>query len=128
MNLNADCIIKENAILELITAHKKYNNCFITTPTFYDNKNQLTDNSSCFSDKEISKNKTKFDGDVCVDWVIGSAILFKKKDIQDIGMFDENLFLYYLDEDICRRARDIKKTVIQLLLILLLILSSLFFL
>ena len=114
MNLNADCIIKENAILELITAHKKYNNCYIATPTFYDDKNQLTDNSSCFSDKGILQNKTKFEGDVCVDWVIGSAILFKKEDIQNIGMYDENFFLYYLDEDICRRARDMKKSIIQL--------------
>ena len=29
-------------------------------------------------------------------------------------MFDENFFLYYSDEDICRKARDIKKSVIQL--------------
>ena len=39
--------------------------------------------------------------------------MFKRKDIIDIGMYDENFFLYFLDMELCRRIRDKKKAVIQ---------------
>jgi N-acetylglucosaminyl-diphospho-decaprenol L-rhamnosyltransferase len=114
MNLNADCIIKENAILDLLSVNQKDHNCFITSPTFYDLNNELSRNSSSFSEKKIVQNNLYLDGDVCVDWVLGSAILFKKEIFDEIGMFDENLFLYFLDEDICRRAFLKNKSTIQL--------------
>jgi len=112
LNLNADCSIKEEDILKLITTHKKYNNCFITTPTLYD-KNTPSYNAGSFSNKNHKKDILSFDGDVCVDWVLGSAILFKKEDIQKLGMLDENYFLYFVDEDICKRARKNSMSVIQ---------------
>lgn len=114
MNLNADCLIKENAILELVLAKQKYQNCFIISPTFYNTNNELTLNSSNFSNNNILLNHNDFEGDVCVDWVLGSAILFEKKEMKEIGMFDDNLFLYFPDKDICRRGFSKKKSTIQL--------------
>ncbi len=116
LNINADCIIEENAILELLKINQKYNDCFITTPTFYNSNNEVIQNSATFSEKKIFPKwlKTKFDGDICVDWVLGSAILFEKEVMKDIGMFDENFFLFFLDEDICKRALNKKKSTIQL--------------
>jgi N-acetylglucosaminyl-diphospho-decaprenol L-rhamnosyltransferase len=38
-----------------------------------------------------------------VDWVIGAAILAKKEDLIEIGMFDEDFFLYCEDIDLCYR-------------------------
>ena len=114
MNLNADCLIKEDAILELVLAKQKYQNCFIISPTFYNINNELTLNSSNFSNNNILSNHKIFEGDVCVDWVLGSAILFEKKEMEEIGMFDDNLFLYFPDKDICRRGFLKKKSTIQL--------------
>lgn len=114
MNINADCLIKEEDILKLLLANKADQNCFITSPTFYDSKNKLSRNASSFSDKKILHNNDYFDGNVCVDWVLGSAIIFKKKIFIEIGMFDENFFLYFLDEDICRKAFMKKKSTIQI--------------
>lgn len=114
MNINADCLIKQEDILKLLLANKADENCFITTPTFYDSKNQLSQNASSFSDKTILNNNNYFDGDVCVDWVLGAAIVFEKKIFLEIGMFDENFFLYFLDEDICRKAFLKKKSTIQM--------------
>ena len=104
MNINADCLIKQDDILRLLLTNQADQNCFITSPTFYDSENKLSRNASNFSDKKILHNNDYFDGDVCVDWVLGSAIVFEKKIFIEIGMFDENFFLYFLDEDICRRA------------------------
>ena len=54
------------------------------------------------------------EGDVCVEAVLGSIILFKKKDILELGLFDENFFLYYLDFELCRRIINRKKSIIQI--------------
>ena len=105
---------KQDDILKLLLANKNDQNCFITSPTFYDSKNKLSRNASSFSDKKILHYNDYFDGNVCVDWVLGSAIVFKKKIFIDIGMFDENFFLYFLDEDICRKAFMKKKSTIQM--------------
>ena len=40
-----------------------------------------------------------------VEWVIGACILFRRKALQDVGLFDKEFFLYYEDADWCYRAR-----------------------
>ena len=54
------------------------------------------------------------EGDICVEAVLGSIILFKKKDIIELGLFDENFFLYYLYFELCRRIINRKKSIIQI--------------
>jgi len=39
-----------------------------------------------------------------VDGLYGSAILIRKRALQDIGFFDERFFMYFEDVDLCRRA------------------------
>ena len=53
-------------------------------------------------------------GDVCVETIVDAAILFKRKDIIELGLYDENFFLYYSDFDLCRRILKTKKTIIQI--------------
>ena len=113
LNINADCFIKEKDILFLIKAHQKSNGCFIASPTFYNDNMELTYNSGCFHEKNLNERILNLEGDVCVDTVLGSAILFKKKDIIELGLFDENYFLYFVDYDLCRRIRQKNKSVIQ---------------
>ena len=38
------------------------------------------------------------------EWVAGMFMLFRSRDFQDLGGFDERFFLYYEDVDICVRA------------------------
>ena len=115
LNINADCFIKENDILQLIKSHQNYKDCFIISPTFYDEQSKLTYNAGCFDEKNLPKVTLDLKGDVCVDKVLGSAILFKKKDIEKIGFLDENFFLYYEDDDLCRRIKKMNKSVIQII-------------
>jgi len=41
------------------------------------------------------------------------AILFKKKDIMELGLLDENFFMYYEDDDLCKKIRQKNSSVIQ---------------
>jgi hypothetical protein len=39
-----------------------------------------------------------------VDWVSGASVLLRAAMLRDVGMFDENFFLYYEETDLCLRA------------------------
>ena len=114
LNLQADCLISNEEILKLLQSHKKYENCFITSLTFYNKDSKLSYNAGVLPEKNNERYILNLEGDVCVETVLGSTILFKKKDILELGLFDENFFLYYVDFELCRRIIKNKKTIIQI--------------
>lgn len=113
LSTNADCLIEEKGVLKLLDCRKNYKDCFITAPTFYDDNFNLAYNADYFEEKNIPKKILYLEGDICVDQVLGSAFLFKKKDIEDINFLDENFFMYFEDSYLCQIARRKKKSVIQ---------------
>ena len=108
LNLNADCLISNKNISTLLKSHKKYKNCFITSPTFCDKESKLSYNGGYLPENSEKSDALDLEGDVCVESVLGTAILFKKKDILELGLLDENFFIYYLDDELCRRIRQKK--------------------
>jgi len=111
--LGADCLITYQDIEQLMHAKKRYKNCFLTSPTFYDSKGQHDYNGGPLYEKSYPMSVLKNSGDVCVNTVLTTAILFKIEDIKKIGLFDEEFFLYFLDFDLCRRIKEQKKAIIQ---------------
>jgi GT2 family glycosyltransferase len=86
----------------------------MTSPTYYDEESKLSYSSGCLPEKNNTKDILNLEGDVCVEVVLGSIVLFKKKDIFELGLFDENFFLYFLDFELCRRIINRKKSIIQI--------------
>ena len=111
--LNADCIITEENLSNLYLAHVKYKNCGITAPTTFDDYNNLTLNGGFLPESGNRDEVIKIFGDTCFQTILGSAMLIKKKDFLDIGMFNENLFLFYSDDDLCRKIKRENKYIIQ---------------
>ena len=110
----ADGLISNKDISILLKSHKKYENCFIAAPTYYDKESKLSYNAGCFPEKNSKMDILNLEGDVCVETVLTSILLFKKKDILEIGLYDENFFLFFLDFELCRRIKQKKKSVIQI--------------
>ena len=110
----ADGLISDKDISILLESYKKYENCFITSPTYYDEDSKLSYSSGYLPEKNSKKDILNLEGDICVEAVLGSIILFKKKDIIELDLFDENFFLYYLDFELCRRIINRKKSIIQI--------------
>lgn len=109
----ADGVISIENIDILINAHKKYDNCLLVSPTYYDLNSKLTLNGGTLPEKNLGNRPIQLEGDICVDHIVTAAYLFKKKDMIDIGFFDENFFIYFLDNDFGRKAISQKKSIIQ---------------
>ena len=112
--LAADCLISDKDISILLKSHKKYENCFIASPTYYDKGSKLTYNGGGLPEKNLGMDVLNLEGDVCVETIVDAAILLKKEDIIELGLYDENFFLYYSDFDLCRRILKKKKSIIQI--------------
>lgn len=111
--LTADCHFTETNILLLYEAKKNYDNCLITSPTFYDEEGNLTYNGGTLPENGDKSSPLKLEGDVCVEAVITTAILFNIDELKKIGSIDPDFFIYYMDDDLCRRIKLHKKSVIQ---------------
>jgi GT2 family glycosyltransferase len=94
--LSPDTILRNNTEHELLKAIKKKKKEFsIMAPLAKEN------NFGNFKKKVINKKKEIFE----VDYVKGFAMLFDKDKIKKIGMFDDNIFLYLEEIDLCKRLR-----------------------
>ncbi len=47
----------------------------------------------------------QYDSPIAVDFITGAAMLIKRELFEKVGLFDEELFIYYEDGDLCFRAR-----------------------
>jgi len=114
LNIEADCVIEAKDIFILFNSLKKYDNCFMVTPTFYDEKSNLSYNGGPLPEKNIPMEVLNLKGNTCIETPLTAAILFKKQDFIDIGLFDEDLFIYFPDFELGRRLNKIKKPIIQI--------------
>ena len=121
--LNPDVIFNENQINNLIGVFDQYDNVGIVSPKVYDHNKLYLDNH-CYSALKKKKynnfitihntiKKTEPVGNLCADVVTGAIFLTKKEILNKIGLFDENIFLYYEDQDLCKRLRDRNYQIIE---------------
>lgn len=111
---NADCYIDEDNIIKLYDYIKNNQDCGIVSPTSYDEYNNLSYNSGKLPENENSNEILKVQGDVCVEKVLGSSMFVKMEDLQKVGMFNENLFIFFSDDELCKKIRGINKHVVQI--------------
>ena len=111
--LGPDCIIENNSIVKLLEAYKKYDNCFMVAPTSYDEKGFLTYTGGPLPEKGSKDIILNLEGDVCVDSVLGACMFVQTLDLKKIEMFDELFFLYFSDDDLCRRIKKTNRSIIQ---------------
>ena len=93
--LGPDCIINQKSILKLYEKLKDDKNCFLTTATSYNENNQLTYTGGLLPENGEKSFPIKLEGDICVENTLGACMFFRKKDFIDIGLFDENFFIFF---------------------------------
>lgn len=112
--LGPDCLILEKDIFLLKQKLLENQNCFLVSATSYDHNGNLTYTGGPLPENGEKNIILNISGDTCVDSILGACMFFKTKNIIDNELlFDENFFLYYSDDDLCRRVKKLNKTVIQ---------------
>ena len=111
---NADCYIDEDNIIKLYDYIKNNQDCGIVSPTSYDENGSLSYNSGKLPENESSNDILKVEGDVCVEKVLGSSMFVRMEDLQKVGLFNENLFIFFSDFELCKKIGSINKHVVQI--------------
>jgi len=112
--LNADCQITEDSIKNLLSSYERYADSGILGPTSFDKNFEYTYNGGQSFENENKTEITKISGDTCFQKILGSAMLVKKKLFLEAGMFNENMFLFFSDYDLCKKIKKLNKSVIQI--------------
>ena len=118
--LNPDLKIDENSVSNMCNILNQYGDCAIVAPITSFNE----DFYGAFPERNIknitSKNalksrdfllSSKVEGEVCVD-VAKWALLIKTEEFINIGGFNEKLFIFWEEIDLCRKFRSKKLSVI----------------
>ena len=109
-----DVYFEKNAILNLIKAQKKYKNAGIISPLSFEKKKysqydyldlSLSREGNLKNTKRPKKINIIPSGDICVEAVNATAMLIKKSIIKKINGWDENIYTYHEDIDLCLRLR-----------------------
>ena len=114
MLLGPDCIIKEKDILNLKDILMKNEKCLIVAPTSYDGRMNLTYAGGPLPENGDKDKILYLSGDVCIQSVLAACMLFETKKLTDYNLiFDESFFLYFSDDDLCRRVYEAGKHIMQ---------------
>jgi len=105
--INPDTTINLDAVKKLYQSAKLYKNAAILSPLHRNSKNEIHIPSRQFF---FNKNRDRltienFKGDTSVEHLSGAVMLFNNEKIKKIGLFDENFFLYFEDDDLCIRTK-----------------------
>jgi GT2 family glycosyltransferase len=67
---------------------------------------ELADKKTAILAPAVKKKDFTGDAPESVKWISGSAILFDMEKLKTIGFFDENIFLFSEETDLCKRTLD----------------------
>ena len=117
-----DVYFEKNSILNLMKAQNKYKKAGIISPLLFEKKiysqyDYLDLSLSKLGNLKNIKKKKKINilpsGDICVEAVNATAMLIKKSIIKKINGWDENIYTYHEDIDLCLRLRRKKYSIIK---------------
>jgi GT2 family glycosyltransferase len=113
--LNSDTILVDNSVERLLTWMDERPDVGIASPLLYldydctEPQRDMYANFQSFKTLVTRRNRTPYraqaDGSALVDMVVGAAMIVRRSLYEQLGGFDEKIFMYLEDDDICRRAR-----------------------
>ena len=98
-----DIFIKKEVIQNLVQSISEIDTFALLAPTYFDetiHKNYQT--------KKYEKTNTNISNFLEVDWIDNDFIL-NKKEMEAVGFFDENFFMYFESFDLCKRILNCNK-------------------
>jgi N-acetylglucosaminyl-diphospho-decaprenol L-rhamnosyltransferase len=114
--LNSDAFIERGA-LSALTKRLDDPSIGVVAPAVYleDGEQLQTDSQGIFPTPAaiVSRKAAKPIDSIEPDWVTGAAMMMRRSELLELGGFDENLFMYLEDVDLCKRYRDLGLRVVR---------------
>jgi GT2 family glycosyltransferase len=105
--LNPDTLPDSDFFEKIIQAAEQFPEAAMIAPQLI-SRNGADEINYRWPDSEWISKGLGAEGPCCVGFLCGAAILMNMKNMQRIGFFDEDFFLYYEDEDLSQRAFNTK--------------------
>lgn len=104
--LNPDARLKPDTVEKLLIAHEKYTSAGILAPRITDDGgNVFLRHRSVLYWTAPWRRKYKPNADAVIKYTQGSAMFFPRIVFDKVRGFDEKIFLFFEDDDICFRVR-----------------------
>lgn len=109
--VNPDCIVELSQVQHLLSVAAEYPDAAILAPQLARADARL-ELSYRWPTGTWRSTGPAAEGPCCVGFVSGAVMLLNMSAMREIGFFDERFFLYYEDEDLCRRVFAHKRQII----------------
>jgi len=103
--INPDTLLTSNTTQQLIHYSQKINDFALLSPIMVDAE---VKNYHIYKKKLPLINKSDY---LEVDFIKGFAMFFNMSKFNSIGFFDEKIFLYFEEDDLCRRVRNLNQKI-----------------
>ena len=107
--VNPDVILEPGAVAELLGAARRYPEASLFAPRLVEPDGRIFFQARSLLSPYLKNPSGRLvlpEGDACAPFFSGACLLIKRDLYLRLGGFDENIFLFYEDDDLCRRVAD----------------------
>ncbi|WP_457092692.1 glycosyltransferase family 2 protein, partial [Microvirga sp. P5_D2] len=107
--VNPDCIVEAGAVAALIDAARRYPDAALFAPQIVEPSGRVFFQPRSLLSPYLHNPGGKLvlpEGEACAPFFSGACFLIRRDVFLKLGGFDENIFLFYEDDDLCRRIAD----------------------
>ena len=107
--VNPDLVLRPGAVMALLTAAARYPDAGLLAPRIVEPSGRVfLQPRSLLSPPHLNLKGGMMlpEGDICLPFLSGACLLVRRDLFLALGGFDPAMFLFYEDDDLCRRMRD----------------------
>ncbi|WP_230534550.1 glycosyltransferase family 2 protein [Microvirga roseola] len=113
--VNPDCVVEQGAVAALVEAARRYPDAGMLAPKIVEPSGRVFFQPRSLLSPYLHNPQGKLvlpEGEACAPFVSGACFLIRRELFLDLGGFDQNIFLFYEDDDLCRRVADSRHALI----------------
>jgi N-acetylglucosaminyl-diphospho-decaprenol L-rhamnosyltransferase len=107
--VNPDCIVEKGAVAALVDAARRYPDAGLFAPKIVEPSGRVFYQPRSLLSPYLHNpqgNLVLPEGEACAPFFSGACFLIRRDLFLRLGGFDANIFLFYEDDDLCRRVAD----------------------
>ncbi|HLM42192.1 MAG TPA: glycosyltransferase family 2 protein [Microvirga sp.] len=107
--VNPDCTVEKGAVAALVEAARRYPDAGLFAPKIVEPSGRVFYQPRSLLSPYLHNPQGRLvlpEGEACAPFFSGACFLIRRDLFLRLGGFDENIFLFYEDDDLCRRVAD----------------------